>query len=59
MKKSILFKILEQIEVDTVYAVLRIIEEGLCTEDEELDFQLTINGDLQYLFLEHDEKNRN
>ncbi|EEK78351.1 hypothetical protein bcere0009_26790 [Bacillus cereus R309803] len=42
--------------MDTAYAVLRIKEEGLCIENEELDFQLTINGDLQYLFLEHDEK---
>ncbi|MGG1166389.1 MULTISPECIES: hypothetical protein [Bacillus cereus group] len=54
--KAILFKILEQIEVDTVSTVLRIIDERLRIEDEELDFQLTINGDLQYLFLEHDEK---
>ncbi|WP_205189682.1 transposase [Bacillus sp. Ab-1751] len=63
--KAILFKILEQIEVDTVSTVLRIIDEGLRIEDKELDFQLTINdhgkpinGDLQYLFLEYDEKNR-
>lgn len=61
--KAILFKILEQIEVDTVSTVLRIIDEGLRIEDKELDFQLTINdhgkpinGDLQYLFLEYDEK---
>lgn len=57
--KAILFEILEQIEVDTVSTVLRIIDERLRIEDEELDFQWTINGDLQYLFLEHDEKNRN
>ncbi|OFD58019.1 hypothetical protein BWGOE4_29590 [Bacillus mycoides] len=57
--KAILFEILEQIEVDTVSTVLRIMDERLRIEDEELDFQLTINGDLQYLFLEHDEKNGN
>lgn len=51
--------------MDTVSTVFR-IAEGLRIEDKYLDFQLTINvhdkpinGDLQYLFLECDEKVEN
>ncbi|MGX4669926.1 transposase [Cerasibacillus sp. JNUCC 74] len=63
--KEVLFKIIEQIEIDTLSTILRILDEGIILEDEEVEFDLTIkgneksiNGDLQDLFLEYDEENR-
>lgn len=63
--KDVLFKIIEQIEVDTLSTVLGVIDEGVMIEDKEVEFELTINdnsepvnGDLQDLFLEYDEENR-
>lgn len=64
--KEILFKIIEQIEVDTLSTILGVIDEGMIVgEKVEVEFKLTvnnttepINGDLQDLFLEYDEATR-
>ncbi|MBS4198302.1 transposase [Bacillus sp. FJAT-49732] len=63
--KKILFKIIEQVQVDAISTILGIID-GVVTipgEQVEIEMKITgdkepINGDLQDLFLAYDEENR-
>ena len=63
--KKILFKIVEQVQVDTISTILGIID-GVVTlpgKQEEIEMMFIgakepLNGDLQDLFLAYDEENR-
>lgn len=63
--KEILFKIIEQVEVDAVSNILGVLDGVVSIGEEDIEFKVTINdnnepinGDLQDLFLEYDEENR-
>ncbi|OIK15372.1 transposase [Bacillus sp. MUM 116] len=63
--KEILFKVIEQLQVDTVSNVLGIFDGIVSISDEEIEINMTVegideplNGELQDLFLEYDEENR-
>jgi putative transposase len=63
--KEILFKVIEQIQVDTVSNVLGIFDEIVSNSEKEKEVNMTVegideplNGELQDLFLEYDEENR-
>lgn len=63
--KDILFKIIEQVQVDTVSNVLGILDGVVSWQGQDIEIKMTIegsnekvNGDLQDLFLEYDEENR-
>ncbi|PET60307.1 transposase [Bacillus sp. AFS001701] len=63
--KNTLFKIIEQVQVDTVSNVLGILDGVVTLGDQNIDINMTIegsnekiNGDLQELFLGYDEEVR-
>jgi putative transposase len=63
--KEILFKVIEQIQVDTVSNVLGIFDGIVSISEEEIEINMTVkgideplNGELQDLFLEYDEEKR-
>ena len=63
--KEILFKVIEQIQVDTVSNLLGIFDGIVSISEEEIEINMTVegideqlNGELQDLFLEFDEENR-
>lgn len=63
--KDVLFKIIEQVQVDAVSNILGVLDGTTSIEAEDVEFKLItedndkqINGDLQDLFLEYDEENR-
>lgn len=65
-EKEVLLNIITQVEVDTVSNFLGILDGTVLLEGENTEFELKtvksnkkINGDLQELFLEFDENNRN
>jgi putative transposase len=63
--KEVLFKIIEQVEVDTLSSILGVLDNGIVIEEEEVEFKLTmngdneqVNGDLHEQFLMYDEEIR-
>lgn len=63
--KDVLFKIFEQVQVDTTATILGILDGVVSIEDEDIEIKVTIkndseviSGDLLDLFLEYDEENR-
>lgn len=65
MDKLVFFKVITQIGIDTVSNVLALLDGVTSLEGQDDEFNLTfkktneiLNGDLQALFLEFDEKNR-
>jgi putative transposase len=63
--KDVFFKIIEQVQVDTVSNILGVLDGVVSTAEEDIEIEMTIkgnneliNGDLQDLFLEYDEENR-
>ncbi|MGF6949071.1 hypothetical protein QF028_001576 [Neobacillus sp. B4I6] len=63
--KEILYKIIEQVEVDAVSNILGVLDGVVSISEEDIEIEVMIkgnnekiNGDLQDLFLEYDEENR-
>ena len=63
--KLVFFKVIKQIEIDTVSNILALLDGVTSLEGQDDEFNLSfkktnekINGDLQDLFLEFDENNR-
>jgi putative transposase len=62
--KKVLFKIIEQVEVDSVSNILGVLDGVVSISEEDIEIKMTINGsnemingDLQDLFLKYVEEN--
>lgn len=61
-EKNTLFKVIKQVQVDTMSNILGILD-GVVTVEEDPEIKVLLNnqpigGDLQNIFLEYDEENR-
>ncbi|MGE6600010.1 transposase [Bacillus proteolyticus] len=63
--KDALFKVIKQVQIDTIATVLGVLDGVVFIENEDLDIRVTtkgdselISGDLLDLFLAYDEENR-
>ncbi|MBP0725812.1 transposase [Bacillus sp. RG28] len=63
--KEVLFKIIEQVKVESIANVLGVLDGVVSLQGQDIDINMTIegsdekvNGDLQDLFFETDEENR-